>query len=108
MPPRIPLAQAKARRRPSLPFQTPAESLVSLFAAISIQSRNANILANLRDNKGAYHKRIRVGRGPSSGYGKTSGRGNNGQNQKGKIKPWFQGGQTPLIDVRGRMGFDNV
>jgi hypothetical protein len=108
MPPRIPISQAKTCLRPSNASQTPPQSLVSLFAAISIQSRNANILADLRDTKGAYHKRIRVGRGPSSGYGKTSGRGHNGQLQKGKIKPWFQGGQTPLIQVRGRKGIDNV
>jgi hypothetical protein len=107
MPPRLPLSQANACSRSASLSQIPSQSLVSLFAAISIQSRNANILADLRDNKGAVHNRKRVGRGPSSGYGKTSGRGNNGQNQKGKIKPWFQGGQTPLIKVRGRKGFEN-
>jgi ribosomal protein L15 len=80
---------------------------VSLFAALSIQTRSASILANLSNNKGAYHKRIRVGRGPSSGYGKTSGRGHKGQKQHGKVKPWFQGGQTPLIFSRGRMGMEN-
>lgn len=61
----------------------------------------------MSDNKGAYHKRIRVGRGPSSGKGKTSGRGHKGQKQHGKVKPWFQGGQTPLIVSRGKLGFEN-
>jgi large subunit ribosomal protein L15 len=74
---------------------------------LSVQTRSASILANLSDNKGAYHKRIRRGRGPSSGYGKTAGRGHKGQKQHGKVKPWFQGGQTPLIVSHGRVGFIN-
>lgn len=85
-------------------------SLTALFAALSIQqqSRSASILASLADNPGAHQKRIRKGRGPSSGYGKTSGRGHKGQKQHGKVKPWFQGGQTPLIKVHGRKGFENL
>jgi ribosomal protein L15 len=78
-----------------------------LFAGLSIQTRHASILGELRDNPGAYNKRIRVGRGPSAGKGKTSGRGHKGQKQHGKVKPWFQGGQTPLIRTLGRKGFDN-
>ena len=40
----------------------------------------------------------RVGRGPGSGMGKTSTRGENGQKSRSgaSIKAWFQGGQTPL------------
>ncbi len=80
-----------------------------LFAALSIQgSRSASILASLRDNAGAHQKRIRVGRGPSSGYGKTSGRGHKGQKQHGKVKPWFQGGQTSLVGVWGRVSMPNL
>ncbi|KAF3351778.1 hypothetical protein VdG2_00149 [Verticillium dahliae VDG2] len=79
----------------------------SLFASLSIGTRHASILANLSDNKGAYNKRIRVGRGASSGKGKTSGRGHKGQGQHGKVKPWFQGGQTPLVVQRGTKGFEN-
>ena len=81
--------------------------LTSLFQALSIQTRSASILGNLRDNPGAHQKRIRVGRGPSSGYGKTSGRGHKGQKQHGKVKPWFQGGQTSLMKVWGKKGFVN-
>ena len=42
--------------------------------------------------------RKRVGRGPGSGMGKTSTRGENGQKSRSgaSIKPWFQGGQSPL------------
>lgn len=86
----------------------PATSpLASLFAALTIQTRSAGILSNLRDNPGAHQKRIRLGRGPSSGKGKTSGRGHKGQGQHGKVKPWFQGGQTPLIRTWGQKGFVN-
>lgn len=47
------------------------------------------------------HKaRLRVGRGPGSGKGGTSGRGNNGQNSRtgrGKTNAAFEGGQTPFF-----------
>ncbi|EPE06439.1 54s ribosomal protein l10 [Ophiostoma piceae UAMH 11346] len=90
---------------------TSSPTLTSLFAALTIgptqQQRNAGILSNLRDNKGAHQKRIRVGRGASAGKGKTSGRGHKGQGQHGKVKPWFQGGQTPLVRTWGTKGFVN-
>ncbi|KAL2133040.1 hypothetical protein VTI74DRAFT_3012 [Chaetomium olivicolor] len=108
MPPRLPFAQAARCCSAAIEASSrPTTSLVSLFAALSVQTRSASILASLSDNKGAYHKRIRKGRGPSSGYGKTAGRGHKGQKQHGKVKPWFQGGQTPLIVSHGRMGFIN-
>ncbi|PLB43688.1 50S ribosomal subunit protein L15 [Aspergillus steynii IBT 23096] len=72
------------------------------------QSRNAHILASLSDNPGAYNKRIRRGRGPASGKGKTSGRGHKGQKQHGKVPTGFAGGQTPDIVVHGERGFNNV
>ncbi|KAI1477322.1 hypothetical protein K445DRAFT_321625 [Daldinia sp. EC12] len=107
MPPRIPLGLAAQCCRASIE-QPRSSSLVGLFNALSIQSRSASILANLSDNPGAYQKRIRVGRGPSSGKGKTSGRGHKGQKQHGKVRPWFQGGQTPLVVQRGKLGFVNM
>ncbi|KAI0103124.1 hypothetical protein F4776DRAFT_658108 [Hypoxylon sp. NC0597] len=107
MPPRIPPRLTAQCCRASIEQSSPS-SLVGLFGALSIQTRSASILANLSDNPGAYHKRIRLGRGPSSGKGKTSGRGHKGQKQHGKVKPWFQGGQTPLIVQRGRLGFENL
>ncbi len=44
-------------------------------------------------------RRKRVGRGESSGWGKTAGRGQKGQRARAgrDIKPWFEGGQMPLI-----------
>ncbi|KAK1970183.1 ribosomal protein L15 [Colletotrichum sublineola] len=112
MPPRLlsPLHLTTCCSRALRPSTNPT-SLVSLFAGLSIgtttTTRNASILASLSDNKGAYNKRIRLGRGASSGKGKTSGRGHKGQGQHGHVKPWFQGGQTPLIVQRGVKGFDN-
>ncbi|KAI1485027.1 hypothetical protein F5X96DRAFT_683155 [Biscogniauxia mediterranea] len=109
MPPRIPVSARLAAQCCKAPLDSSARpSLANLFAALSVQqTRTASILASLSDNPGAHQKRIRVGRGPSSGKGKTSGRGHKGQKQHGKVKPWFQGGQTPLIFQRGKLGFEN-
>ena len=51
----------------------------------------------------------RVGRGPGSGMGKTSTRGENGQKSRSgaSIKAWFQGGQTPLYRRIPKRGFTN-
>ena len=103
MPPRIPAhftascCRATLEAGPHAAAAAAVRSLAGLFSALSVQTRHASILADLRDNRAAYNKRIRVGRGPSSGKGKTSGRGHKGQKQHGKVSPWFQGGQTPLL-----------
>ena len=107
MPPRL------LQPRNIRPLAASPSPLASLFARLALQTqttqaRPASILASLSDNRGAYNKRKRVGRGPSSGSGKTSGRGHKGQGQHGKVKPWFQGGQTPLVVSRGRKGFENL
>jgi len=52
-------------------------------------------LTDLRPNEGATHRRKRIGRGPGSGYGKTSGKGHKGDKARGNTKPGFEGGQTP-------------
>lgn len=54
-------------------------------------------------------KRKRVGRGMSSGCGKTSSRGMNGQRARsGSVKrPWFEGGQMPLYRRVPKRGFNN-
>ena len=51
-----------------------------------------------------------VGRGPGSGMGKTSTRGENGQKSRtgASIKPWFRGGQSPLYRVLPKRGFNNA
>lgn len=54
-------------------------------------------------------KTKRVGRGESSGWGKTSGRGHKGQLARagGKIRPGFEGGQMPLQRRLPKKGFHN-
>ena len=53
--------------------------------------------------------RKRVGRGPGSGTGKTSGKGHKGQNARsgGGVRPGFEGGQLPLFRRLGKRGFNN-
>ncbi len=53
-------------------------------------------LAELKPNEGARRPRKRIGRGPGSGTGKTSGGGHKGDKARGNTKPGFEGGQTPL------------
>jgi large subunit ribosomal protein L15 len=55
-------------------------------------------ITDIKPNKGANRKRLRVGRGLASGAGKTSNRGNNGQGQRSgnSAKRGFEGGQMPL------------
>jgi large subunit ribosomal protein L15 len=53
--------------------------------------------------------RKRVGRGPSSGMGKTSTRGQKGQGSRSgsKTRPWFEGGQMPIQRRVPKRGFNN-
>ena len=45
---------------------------------------------------GARHRPKRKGYGIGSGHGKTAGRGTKGQRARGRVRPGFEGGQTPL------------
>lgn len=89
MPPRLQVLRfvsallATCPRAPTVQFAIPASQ------------RCASILSSLSDNKGAYNKKIRRGRGPASGKGKTGGRGQKGQHAHGKVPAGFEGGQTP-------------
>lgn len=66
-------------------------------------------LHELERNIGATHDKKRVGRGPGSGLGKTSGRGQKGQKARsgGSINPVFEGGQLPLYRRLPKRGFTN-
>jgi len=66
-------------------------------------------LHELTPNQGATHYKKRVGRGTSSGHGKTSGRGQKGQNSRsgGGVRLGFEGGQTPLFKRLPKKGFTN-
>lgn len=65
-------------------------------------------LHNLQPAEGSRKVRKRVGRGPSSGLGKTSGRGQKGQHARSKgPRITFEGGQTPLFQTLPKRGFTN-
>ena len=67
-------------------------------------------LNSLYPNYGATKTRKRVGRGPGSGLGKTSGKGHKGQNARsgGGVRPGFEGGQLPLLRRIPKRGFTNA
>lgn len=67
-------------------------------------------LHELKPAEGSRRSRKRVGRGTSSGYGKTSGRGQKGQlaRQGGHTRPGFEGGQMPLFRTVPKRGFKNI
>ncbi|CEP61254.1 mitochondrial 54S ribosomal protein uL15m LALA0_S02e10242g [Lachancea lanzarotensis] len=74
----------------------------------SVQCRSISILSQLQPSEGSTKTYKRVGRGPSSGKGKTSARGQKGQKARGKVKSWFEGGQTPIYKLFPKIGFTNV
>jgi large subunit ribosomal protein L15 len=64
-------------------------------------------LNELRDNAGASKKRMRVGRGPGSGKGKTAGRGIKGQKSRSGVAiNGYEGGQMPLYMRLPKRGFN--
>ena len=66
-------------------------------------------LNQIADNEGSRHARKRVGRGASSGLGKTSGRGQKGQKSRsGVALKGFEGGQMPLYRRLPKRGFTNI
>ena len=65
-------------------------------------------LHELKPSAGSRGVRKRVGRGTSSGTGKTSGRGQKGQKARGKVRLGFEGGQMPLFRRMPKRGFNNI
>jgi len=66
-------------------------------------------LNEIADNEGAAKKRMRVGRGPGSGKGKTAGRGVKGQKARSGVAiAGFEGGQMPLHMRLPKRGFTNI
>jgi large subunit ribosomal protein L15 len=65
------------------------------------------VLDRLKRPLGARKRHKVVGRGRGSGHGRTSGRGNKGQNSRasGGVRPGFEGGQMPLIRRIPKRGF---
>ena len=65
-------------------------------------------LNDISDNPGAIKKRVRVGRGPGSGKGKTGGRGIKGQKSRSGVAiKGFEGGQMPLYQRLPKRGFNS-
>ncbi len=65
-------------------------------------------LNDISDNPGATKKRVRVGRGPGSGKGKTGGRGIKGQKSRSGVSiKAFEGGQMPLYQRLPKRGFNS-
>ena len=69
-----------------------------------------NILSHLKPSPGSRRKPKRLGRGPGSGLGKTSGKGHKGQKSRSgpKIAASFEGGQMPLNRRLPKRGFTNI
>src|SRR6056300_1464167 len=67
-------------------------------------------LSSLEKINGNKQRKKRKGRGPGSGLGKTSGRGEKGQKARsgGSIPAWFEGGQMPLQRRIPKFGFTNI
>ena len=66
-------------------------------------------LSNLKPAPGSHRTRKRVGRGPGSGLGKTSGKGHKGSKARagGSTNPGFEGGQMPMYRRLPKRGFTN-
>jgi large subunit ribosomal protein L15 len=66
-------------------------------------------LNEIADNAGATKWRMRVGRGPGSGKGKTAGRGVKGQKARSGVSiAGFEGGQMPLHMRLPKRGFNSL
>jgi large subunit ribosomal protein L15 len=95
----MPKAKAKATRKPRAKARRPNPE--AQFPRLALH--------DLKPPVGSHRARIRKGRGPGSGIGKTAGRGGKGQTarQGGKVRPGFEGGQMPLIRRIPKRGFTN-
>lgn len=66
-------------------------------------------LNEIANNPGAHKRKLKVGRGSSSGLGKTSGRGVKGAKARTGTKVYgFEGGQMPLYMRMPKRGFNNI
>lgn len=87
-----------------------SQSLAGMKLGLGVPAFNTvrcySIMSSLSPAPGSTKNKKRVGRGPGSGLGKTSGRGQKGQKARGSVKPWFEGGQTPLYKLFPKFGFN--
>src|SRR5258706_2986428 len=70
----------------------------------------AKLLSQLKAAKGSNHSNKRLGRGPGSGLGKTSGRGHKGKKARtgGQVSRSYEGGQMPIHRRLPKYGFTNI
>src|SRR2546423_13320148 len=94
-------AKAKTTRKPKSRAKAEAADSTAQYPRLALH--------DLKPPVGSHRARIRKGRGPGSGIGKTAGRGGKGQTarQGGKVRPGFEGGQMPLIRRIPKRGFTN-
>lgn len=80
-------------------------SVLQVFKSPNTAVRNVSVMARLTPPMDSKNRVKRVGRGPGSGLGKTSGRGQKGQKARGSVPNWFEGGQTPIWKLFPKRGF---
>jgi large subunit ribosomal protein L15 len=97
----MPKARGRAKPRARVRGQRPAKPKAAAPQHLTLH--------NLKPPRGSHRGRIRKGRGPGSGIGKTAGRGGKGQTARsgGQTRPGFEGGQMPLIRRIPKRGFTN-
>ncbi|ODV97603.1 hypothetical protein PACTADRAFT_73320 [Pachysolen tannophilus NRRL Y-2460] len=86
-------------------FRTLFRNNLSSKQRLIVPNRCISLLSELHPSPGSFKTQKRVGRGPGSGLGKTSGRGQKGQKAREAIRPWFEGGQTPIYKLFPKRGF---
>src|SRR5216110_2544733 len=101
--------KAKGKGKPKPKAKAPRRARATPRAKAPAGEVRPLTLSGLRPPRGSHRARIRKGRGPGSGIGKTAGRGGKGQTarQGGKVRPGFEGGQMPLIRRIPKRGFTN-
>ena len=97
------------QRRSSISSRSSKTRIVG-WPQLSARSwRIAMKLNEIRNNPGAHKRKHKVGRGSSSGLGKTSGRGVKGAKARTGTKVYgFEGGQMPLHMRMPKRGFNNI
>jgi len=99
----------KAAAKPKAQAKTKARSKPKAKASPQAAAIARVTLSSLKAPAGSHRARLRKGRGPGSGLGKTAGRGGKGQTARsgGSTRPGFEGGQMPLIRRIPKRGFTN-
>jgi len=101
-------AKSAARARKA-PAATKRRSRAATSAESTQPATRILTLSSLSPAAGSTQARKRVGRGPGSGLGKTSGKGHKGHKARtgGSTNPGFEGGQMPMYRRLPKRGFTN-